>query len=183
MRIIAGTAKGKKIESIEGLETRPTLDRVKEAMFGSIQFELADSEVLDIFGGSGALSLEAVSRGARFAVVNDRNIACVKMIEKNVNACGFSDRFRICNEDYSVLIKKLASSGKKFDFVFIDAPYAEESGQDAMQKCFRNEIVSEGGSVILEHARGNIPSPEEGIARVVKTKDYGKCSFSVFKKV
>ncbi|MDO4493486.1 MAG: 16S rRNA (guanine(966)-N(2))-methyltransferase RsmD [Clostridia bacterium] len=183
MRVIAGSAKGKRIESIEGILTRPTLDRVKEAMFGSIQFELPGADVLDLFGGSGALAIEALSRGARSAVVNDKNPACVKMIEKNLSACGFSDKARVTCEDFVALIGRLSRTEKRFGFVFIDAPYADGTGREAMELCFRNDLVSEDGCVILEHSRSEVPTAAEGLCELVKTKNYGKCAFSVYKRL
>lgn len=183
MRVIAGCAKGRKLESIEGLATRPTLDRVKEAIFGSIQFDLPGAEVLDLFAGSGALSIEAVSRGAVSAVANDKNPACCSVIRKNVSSCGLSEQFRITNEDYAVLIDRLALNGKHFSFVFIDAPYAEESGCDALIRVFSKGIVAAGGSVVVEHAKGNVPVvPVESGIIAIKTKAYGSCGFSVFQK-
>ena len=95
MRIVGGSARGRKIDAPEGLSTRPTLDRVRESIFGSLQFDIPGAEVLDLFGGSGAMGLEALSRGAARAVFNDADAAAVRLITANAEKLGFLDRCRI----------------------------------------------------------------------------------------
>ena len=107
MRVISGTARGKKLNTLSGLNTRPTLDRVKEAVFSIIQFDLEDKNVLDLFSGSGALAIEALSRGAKNAVMCDNSYEAIKIIKQNVKETRLIDKVEIINKDYAEALKKL----------------------------------------------------------------------------
>lgn len=180
VRIIAGTARGRKLETPEGLDTRPTLDRVKEAAFGSLQFDVPYSRVLDLFSGSGNLGLEAVSRGASFAVLNDHSPACADMIRRNAETLGFSDRVRVLNRDWLAAIDLLSREGERFDIVFLDAPYRDGTAQLACEELFRRGMVREGGTVLLEFGTEVLePHAVLGLMRIRKCKRYGKCGFAL----
>ena len=107
MRVISGTARGKKLNTLSGLNTRPTLDRVKEAVFSIIQFDLEGKNVLDLFSGSGALAIEALSRGANNAVMCDNSYEAIKIIKQNVKETRLIDKVEIINKDYAEALKKL----------------------------------------------------------------------------
>ena len=100
MRVISGTARGKKLNTLSGLNTRPTLDRVKEAVFSIIQFDLEDKCVLDLFSGSGALAIESLSRGAKYAVLCDNSYEAIRIIKQNIKETKFEDKSEIINKDY-----------------------------------------------------------------------------------
>ena len=123
MRVISGTARGKKLNSLAGLETRPTLDRVKEALFNILQFNIKEASVLDLFSGSGALAIEALSRGAKQAVVCDNSNKAIKIIKENLEATRLIEKTEIINKDYIEALKKLNKESKKFDIIFLDPPY------------------------------------------------------------
>ena len=182
VRIIAGTARGRKIETLEGMETRPTLDRVKEAVFGSLQFRIPYAKVLDLFAGSGNLGLEALSRGAKRVVLNDRNPACTEIIRRNIETLGFSDAARTMNLDYTAAIAKLSSEGEVFDLAFLDPPYREGLSEDAVRRLFESHLILPGGTVVLEHAAELVPKNEAGVYRVVRTKRFGKCGYSLIEE-
>ena len=182
VRIIAGSARGRKIETLEGLETRPTLDRVKEAMFGSLQFRIPYAKVLDLFAGSGSLGLEAASRGAKRVVWNDRNPACVEIIRRNIAALGFSEIAGTMNLDYTAAIDRLSSAGEAFDMAFLDPPYREGLSEDAVKRLFASHLILPGGVVVLEHAAALAPKDEPGIYRVVRTKWFGECGYSLIEE-
>jgi len=182
VRIIAGDARGRKLETLEGLETRPTLDRVKEAVFGALQFQIPYAEVLDLFSGSGNLGLEAASRGAKRVVLNDRSPQSVSIIRKNVDALGFSDRCEVLNLDYAAAIDRLRSTDARFDLAFLDPPYREGLLKDAVRRLFESGRIKAGGLVIAEHAADTAPQSEPGVYRVVKTKRFGKCGYSVIEE-
>ncbi len=182
VRIIAGEARGRRIETLEGLETRPTLDRVKEAVFGSLQFRIPYAEVLDLFSGSGSLGLEAASRGAKRVVMNDRSSACAEIIRRNVATLGFSDRCEVLNLDCTAAIDRLKTQGAQFDLVFLDPPYREGLLADTVKRLFQCDLIKEGGLVIAEHAAELAPQGEAGVFRVVKTKRFGKCGYSVIEE-
>ncbi len=182
VRIIAGTARGRKLETLDGLETRPTLDRVKEAFFGSLQFRIPYAEVLDLFAGSGSLGLEALSRGAKRVVLNDRNPDCVGIIRRNVDSLGFSEAARTMNLDYSAAISRLKTDGETFDLAFLDPPYREGLSEDAVRKLFENGLIRPGGVVVLEHAPELAPKDVPGVYRVKRTKRFGKCGYSLIEE-
>ena len=182
VRIIAGTARGRKLETLEGLETRPTLDRVKEAFFGSLQFRIPYAEVLDLFSGSGSLGLEALSRGAKRAVMNDRNPACVGIIRRNIASLGFDNAAQTMNLDYAAAIDRLSEEGAAFDLAFLDPPYREGLSEDAVARLFRRGLIKPGGIVVLEHAAELAPQDAPGVFRVTKTKRFGKCGYSLIEE-
>ena len=182
VRIIAGTARGRKLETLEGLETRPTLDRVKEAFFGSLQFRIPYAEVLDLFSGSGCLGLEALSRGAKRAVLNDRNPVCVEIIRRNIASLGFDGAARTMNLDYAAAIDRLSAEGAHFDLAVLDPPYREGLSEDAVKRLFQNGLMKSGGIVVLEHAAELAPQDAPGVFRVTKTKRFGKCGYSLIEE-
>ena len=182
VRIISGTARGRKIETREGLETRPTLDRVKEAIFGSVQFLVPYAAVLDLFSGSGNLGLEAVSRGASLAVLNDRDAQCAAIIRKNAETLGFSDRVRITNLDWTAAIDRLCQDGQTFDLAFLDPPYREGISEAAVAMLFERGLIRRDGLVILEHAAELAPQGKPGVYRVRRSKKFGRCGYSLIEE-
>lgn len=122
MRIITGSARGTKLATLEGENTRPTTDRVKEALFSMIQFDIEGRNVLDLFGGSGQLALEALSRGAAKATIIDQSRDAVEIIIENAKKTHLFDRCRISSADYASFIRG-AAGREKYDIIFLDPPY------------------------------------------------------------
>ena len=162
MRVIAGTARGRRLKELPGMDTRPTTDKVKESMFNIIQFDIEGRNVLDLFGGSGQLTVEALSRGADRATVVERNPAAVKIIRENVDACGFSDRVKLLPSDAKLF---LAGCREKFDLVFLDPPYAGNLLEESLKTIAEIDIVSENGIIVcessLEKELPELPKPYE----------------------
>ena len=178
VRIIAGAARGRKLETPAGLDTRPTLDRVKEAVFGSLQFKVPYSRVLDLFSGSGNLGLEAASRGALFVVMNDANTECARIIRENAARLGFDSISRVLNCDYRAALDLLEREGERFDLAFLDAPYRDGTAQLACEELFRRKMICPGDTVMIEFSTElEPPHPVEGLMRVRTIKRYGKCGF------
>lgn len=149
MRVISGTAKGTILYTLEGNNTRPTLDRVKEALFNMLQIDINDSEVLDLFSGSGALAIEAISRGAKKAVVCDKSKEAIKIIEKNLEKTHLKDKAIIINEDYIKALNFL--KGKlQFDFIFLDPPYAGDMIKKAIEEIISLDLLKNDGKIIIE---------------------------------
>ena len=149
MRIISGTARGTKINSIENISTRPTLDRVKESLYNIIQHLVKDSYVLDLFAGSGALGIEALSRGASKAVFCDNNSECISIIKQNLKKTHLYDKAEIYNQNYNNCITRL--SGKnKFDIIFIDPPYKADIAIKSTKEIIIQNLVKEDGIIIIE---------------------------------
>ena len=150
MRVISGTAKGKKLVSREGLETRPTLDRVKEALFNIIQFQISEKRVLDLFAGSGAIGIEALSRGAKNATFCDNSNQAIEVIKTNLKNTKFEDKSLVLNKDYIETLNYLKEQNSKFDIIYLDPPYKEDFAKNAIDKIFDFELLSKDGIIILE---------------------------------
>lgn len=148
MRVISGKSRGKKLVALEGNNTRPTLDRVKEALFNKIQFEVKDAVVLDLFAGTGALGIEALSRGAKQVVFCDKVSEAIKVIKTNVENTKNLDKATIINKDYNVVLDDI--SNKKFDIVFLDPPYKTNFAIQALQKMIMSDMLTEDAVVIIE---------------------------------
>ena len=152
MRIISGSRRGRRFDAPDGRETRPTLDRVKEAMFGMLQFDIEDRIVLDLFAGSGNLGLEALSRGAAYAVFCDKGRTAAKLVEKNIDALGFSECAEVHCADCFLLLDRLAAGKKRFSLVLLDPPYAAGLTERVLDKLVSGEILSTGCIIISEHS-------------------------------
>lgn len=150
MRVISGTARGKKLVSLEGIETRPTLDRVKEAMFNIIQFDIKSSNILDLFSGSGALAIEALSRGANSAVLCDESNNAVEIINKNLEATRLKNKAEVFNKDYLQTLIKLKNASRKFNIIFLDPPYKSDYISNSIQKILEYNLLEDDGIIIAE---------------------------------
>ncbi|MGI6664415.1 MAG: 16S rRNA (guanine(966)-N(2))-methyltransferase RsmD [Christensenellaceae bacterium] len=173
MRVIAGIAKGKKLLTAAGEEkTRPTTDRVKEAIFGSIQFRLRDACVLDLFCGSGALGIEALSRGAKKAIFVDADSETIAMTRKNLAETSLIEKAVILETDYKKALLQVAKEKKKFRFIFIDPPYASDFYLPAIQTVNAHDLLAEDGMMIVEH---NVAHILDGVSNDIhRQKRYGQ---------
>ena len=179
MRIIAGEARGRVIEAPAGLHTRPTLDRVRENLFNMIQADVPGSRVLDLFAGSGALSLEALSRGASFAVLadNDRNAAETQ--KRNISLLRYEDRTRQLRCDWHAAVRGLEQEKEIFDIVFLDPPYS----MPGLNEVFSSLVSVTGPEtlIILEHEAGKEPAVKDGFT-VVKSRAWGFCAVTIYQR-
>ena len=177
MRVISGSARGTKLESLEGLSTRPTIDRVKEGIFSSIQFLVPGAKVLDLFAGSGQMGIECLSRGAEKGVFVDSNRDAVNKAIKNIKACNLFDKARVVNmsaQDY------LSSSKDEFDIIFLDPPYNMGILDEIMEKVY--QITAPGGIIMAESELGwKLDKEIEGLS-MVKQYKYGQVFVTKFQK-
>lgn len=148
MRVISGSAKGTNLYSLEGKTTRPTLDRIKETLFNIIQGYVYGASVLDLFSGSGALAIEALSRGASYATLCDKSGKAISIINKNVEKTHLQEKCTIINSDYEKALHILRE--KKFDIIFIDPPYAQNIAVKAVEKIVELNLLSEDGIIVIE---------------------------------
>lgn len=163
--------------TLESNSVRPTTDRVKEAIFSSIQFDIEGRRVLDLFAGSGQLGIEALSRGAKNAVFVDISPDAAEVIRKNISSTGFSDRAELVKKDWFSFV---ASANGKFDIAFLDPPYREGLLEDALLKV--GLIMSDHGVIICEHPT-DISLPDlAGEFSKTKTATYGKIAVSYYRK-
>lgn len=158
MRIITGTARGIKLTTLEGDTTRPTAERVKEAVFSMIQFEIEGRVVLDLFAGSGQLALEALSRGAAKATVIDASREAMNVIMDNAKKTRLFDRCRISCADYASFIRG-AQGREKYDIVFLDPPYGAGLMPEALRKLDRGELFAPGAVIVCETDNGTDARP------------------------
>ena len=180
MRVIAGTAKGRKLESPPGLIARPTLDRVKEAIFGSIQFELEGSTFLDLFGGSGAMGIEAASRGAARVIINDISPISISCIRKNIDATHLNDRIEITQMRYEECLDYLIDLDSIIDIAMIDPPYHSTFGMQSAERIAKSGLLSKNGCIIVEHDWKLRPVPVSGVLKIRKQKKFGSCGYTIF---
>ena len=178
MRIITGSAKGKKLVSLEGDATRPTSERIKEAVFSSIQFDVEGRRVLDLFAGSGQMGLEALSRGAEKATFIDLSREAMEIVKQNCKSTGFFDKSHFLVSDWRNYIRK-ASGREQYDLVFVDPPYAMECCADAAAYLAKTELIIPGAIVVLESGEEEIDMADPRLAgyRVIKSTHYGKKTF------
>ena len=147
MRIIAGEKRGTKLYTLEGENTRPTLDRVKESLFNIIQSEIRDCIFLDLFSGSGAIGLEAVSRGAKKAILCDNNKQAIQIIKKNIEKLGYKDKIELYQMQFNELINKL---NEKIDIIYLDPPYKTNYAIKTVELLLKKEILKTDSLIIIE---------------------------------
>ena len=147
MRIISGTARGTKLYTLEGINTRPTLDRIKEPLFSIIQNRIKDAIILDLFSGSGALGLESLSRGAKKAFLCDNSYKAIEIIKKNTEKTHMEEKAKIIYKDYK---KCLDSINEKVDLIFIDPPYEANIAVNALKIILEKDLLTKDGLIILE---------------------------------
>ena len=180
MRIIAGTARNRRIDAPEGRHTRPTLDRVRENLFNILQTRIASSVVLDLFAGSGALSLEALSRGASFAVMCDLDRNANRVEKRNTELLGFSDRAEIHCCDWRTAVRKLHERDIKFDLVFLDPPYSMTDLREVFESLV--PIIGEDSLVIVEH-EADKTFVFSGQYEIIDERKWGFCGMSFLRKI
>ena len=150
MRVISGASRGKKLIALDSKNTRPTLDRVKESLFNIIQNKIVDSVILDLFAGTGALGIEALSRGAKEAVFCGNSKDAIKIITKNIENTKNLDKSIIVNKDFNVVIDNLTNKNKKFDIIFLDPPYKTNYAVIALHKIIMSNLLTEEGIIVIE---------------------------------
>jgi 16S rRNA (guanine966-N2)-methyltransferase len=149
MRIITGTARGTRLETLPGDATRPTAERVKEALFSMIQFDIEGRRVLDLFAGSGQLGLEALSRGAAKATFVDSNRDALNVIKRNAQKTKLYDRCVITGSDWTAFVRG-AAGREKFDIIFIDPPYTDNIIGEVLRKLSRSDLIADHAMIICE---------------------------------
>ena len=178
MRIIAGEARGRTIEAPRGRNTRPTLDRVRENLFNMLQGYTEDSRVLDLFAGSGALSLESLSRGAVYAVMVDHDRSACEIQRKNIISLGFTDRVKQLRSDWQKATEELRAEGQTFDLIFLDPPYGMAGTREVFEAL--KPLTSPESLIVLEHQSGVAPEvPEE--YSIMKQRNWGYCGVSIYR--
>ncbi len=175
MRVIAGKFKGRRLKGPTGLDIRPTADRLKESLFNILGASIEGGIVLDVFGGTGAIGIEALSRGALQAVFIENTRSSNKLIRQNLEICGIKAGYRIIEQDVFTAMRALAREGFKGNIVFFDPPYGWKPYNDLLDLTFNRKLVSDSARVIVEHHRKSaVPESGEGYhrSRVVRQGDH-----------
>jgi 16S rRNA (guanine(966)-N(2))-methyltransferase RsmD len=177
MRVITGIARGRKLVAPEGLDVRPTADKVKEGIFSAVQFELEGARVLDLFAGSGQMGIEALSRGAERAVFIDSSLRSIRCVNENLRNTGFERQSEVINRDSYDYIKLTAQT---FDIIILDPPYRHSHIANILP--FAAKKLRDGGIIICEYeSDAQEPDAPEGLT-LRKTYRYGKINVSIFCK-
>lgn len=177
MRVITGTAKGRRLKTLPGLDVRPTIEGVKEAIFSIIQFEIEDAVVLDLFSGSGQLGIEALSRGAKKVVFVDNAAESVKIIKDNLKHTGLEANAVVCNMANNAFLR---STKEKFDIAILDPPYNHKLIHKSMPQLV--EKMSESGIIICEHEKETDLPERFGDFAISKIYRHGRVTLTAYRK-
>lgn len=180
MRVIAGRARGSKLVGPSGQETRPTSDRIKESLFNMIGFELYDKSFLDLYSGSGAIGIEALSRGAKDATFVESSREANKAISSNINKTRFNEDSTILNMDIYKALDRLGKENKKFNIIFMDPPYNKDLINNTLQAIIDNKLLDPEGFIIIEKPK-DYKLKDYKELKIWKEKDY-KITTMIFLK-
>lgn len=153
MRVIAGIYKGRRLKTLEGLSVRPTSDRLRETLFNIMTPRIEGARFADICAGSGAIGIEALSRGARHVTFIESSLKAARIISENLRNCGIREDYRVVNRDALRALKNLASEKAQFDIIYFDPPYGSDIYTPVMWLIAKHDLLAEDGVVIVEHRR------------------------------
>lgn len=180
MRIISGMARGTNLYTLDGLETRPTLDRVKESVFNIIQNQIQDCIFLDLFAGCGAIGLEAVSRGAKKSILCDKSLDAMQIIKKNISKTHFENSVEIHNEDFSKCLNKIKD---KLDIIYIDPPYKSDYVEKSLEILRESGLFKDNTTIIVETDEKEriLESINKLDYEIIDERQYGRASIIFLK--
>lgn len=182
MKIIAGKYRSRVLSTLEGLNTRPMMSRMKESVFNTIGPFFDGDIVLDLFGGSGALSLEAISRGASFSYIVEKSYDAIKIIKKNVESLKENENVKILNMDYKLALKKFKEEKNTFDIIFLDPPYRLNIVEEIVNFIIENSLLKEKGIIVCQYVAGNYKPQESEFLKIVKNYDYASSEVCIYQK-
>jgi 16S rRNA (guanine966-N2)-methyltransferase len=181
MRVIGGNARGRRLKVPKGQAVRPTSDRVKEALFNILPHDLSGIKFLDLFAGTGNVSIEAISRGAAEAILIDSSDKSAKVIRENLRTVGFTDRASVWIAPVSRALRSLTRQGESFDMIFLDPPYQCSWVQTCLEAIAAGNLLRESGTLVVEHSAREQPNSEYGSLILKDQRNYGDTWLSFFK--
>lgn len=181
MRVISGRARGLKLNTPKNEDVRPTTDRVKESLFNIINSYVLDSNVLDLFAGTGSLGIECLSRGANKCVFVDKSKESMSIVKSNIKKAKVENESITLNTDFKNAIISLGNKGEKFNIIFMDPPYYKNMFFDALSLVDENNLLDEDGIIVVEH--DTVDGFPENVGRLYKNRDkkYGKTTLTFYK--
>ncbi|WP_284638977.1 16S rRNA (guanine(966)-N(2))-methyltransferase RsmD [Paenibacillus silviterrae] len=181
MRVISGRAKGRPLKAVPGMGTRPTTDKVKEAIFSMIGPYFDGGIALDLFAGTGGLSIEAMSRGMDRAVLIDMDKKAIDTIRHNLQATGFTEQAEVYRNDALRALKALSKRGLRFELVFLDPPYRLKVIHDLLEQLTTEKLLDDGARIIIEHdAEDRYEEPLYGLEHI-RRAEYGDTAVTIFR--
>jgi len=180
VRVISGTAGGLKLQTLDSASTRPTLDRVKEAVFSMLREEIYGSAVLDLFAGNGALGIEALSRGAAKCYFNDKSRQCCELVQKNLIYTKLIDSAELSCADYTEALSRYKRSGVKFNLILLDPPYGKGFDVQALELVEKFGLTVQPCTAVCEHSTEDRLPERIGHFTCRKEKKYGTVAVSVY---
>ncbi len=183
MRVISGKAGGLRLESVKGQAVRPTADRIKESLFNIIRPVVCDAYVLDLFAGTGALGIEALSRGARFATFVDKSKECVSVIESNLRHTKLSGQAEVYLSSFEDGLRRLAKMERRYDLIFLDPPYGKGFEYKAVEILTYFKLINADGIIVIENEQKDVLPETLYYLKKVDVRSYGRTALNFFKKV
>jgi 16S rRNA (guanine966-N2)-methyltransferase len=183
LRVIGGKLRGRKLSSLRGAAIRPTADRHREAIFNILAGRIQDAVVLDLFAGTGALGIEALSRGARYAVFIDHHKDAISAIARNLKLCRFEDRSKIIQWDIAKNLNCIRMTDQKFDLIFMDPPYQKNLVGPALSHLQHVQAAAGDARIVVEHSPFETISPDFGAYEILDQRKYGKTLVSFLANV
>ncbi|MFS1518254.1 16S rRNA (guanine(966)-N(2))-methyltransferase RsmD [Bacillus sp. SCS-151] len=180
MRVVSGSCKGMPLKAVPGKSTRPTTDKVKEAIFNMIGPYFDGGYALDLFGGSGGLGLEALSRGMEHCIFVDRDAKAIQTIKTNVEYCKFTDHVEIYRNDAERALKAITKRNLRFSKIFLDPPYKHQKIKNIIELIENNRLLYEGGHIVVEHSTDvKLPNTIGGVSQI-KHEVYGITAITIY---
>ena len=182
MRVVAGTLRSRKIEAVEGMDTRPTADKVKEAVFSRIGPYFQGGEMLDVYSGSGNIGIEAISRGMDHAWLNDMSSAAVKTIKRNVVNLKIEEQTKISQLPAEELLKACAQAGRQFDLIYLDPPYAKQQNEALINQICALSLMKPDGLIVIESRKEDEFAEQISDMQLEKMACYGITKISYYRR-
>ena len=182
MRVISGECKGRPLKAVPGSGTRPTTDKVKEAIFNIIGPYFESGTGLDLFAGSGGLGIEALSRGLEKVIFVDKDFKAMQTVKSNLDSCGYTEKSEVYRNEAGRALKAVIKRELKFHYIFLDPPYKKQKLQELLEEIEENDLLIESGYVVCEHSSDIVLPKDIGRLRTIRKESYGIIGITIYQK-